>query len=237
MGPSSTKRQIDTIVGEAPQAPALFVQLLERRCRARLPAKASRFPTPRGLTVGFPVRHLSRNLLARHLARDVSDGLLIKPLGLLLFLQPLPLRPRLVVAAGAIAGAVGHAQVGPKEAYGNGQDDGGVLLACYLAHRLEEPQLQRLRTLQSVRCLPETLGGLVLALSSYDLGSPLPLALGLTRHRPLHLRRNLHVLDLNHADLHSPGVGLLVDDPLELFVYLLAVDEQVVEVLLPEHAA
>jgi hypothetical protein len=77
------------------------------------------FPTPRGLTVGFPVRHLGRNLLARHLARDVSHGLLIKPLGLLFFLLPLPLRPSLVVAAGA----VGLVQVGPEEVYGDGEDD------------------------------------------------------------------------------------------------------------------
>ena len=42
------------------------------------------------LTVGFPVRHLGRNLLARHLARDVSHGLLVEALGLLLFLAPLP---------------------------------------------------------------------------------------------------------------------------------------------------
>src|SRR5215216_1683842 len=90
---------------------------------------------PRGLTVGFPVRHLSTNLLARHLARNVSHGLLIKPLGLHFFLASLTLRPRLVVAAGAVR----RAQVGPEEVYGDGQDDGGVMLACDLAHRLEEP--------------------------------------------------------------------------------------------------
>ena len=44
------------------------------------------------LTVGFPVGHLGRNLLARHLARGVSDGLLVQalclPLGLFLLLAP-----------------------------------------------------------------------------------------------------------------------------------------------------
>src|SRR5829696_4917484 len=180
----------------------------------------------------FPARCLT-DLFGEPLARDVPHSLLVEALGFLFFLQPLPLRPRLVVAAGA----VGHAQVGPKEVYGDGQDDGGVLLARDLAHRLKEPELQRLRALQTIRGLPEALGGLVLALGRYDLGPPLPLALGLARHRPLHLLRDLHVLDLHHADLDAPGVGLLVDDPLELLVYLLAVDEQVVEVLLPEHAA
>src|SRR5215213_1550680 len=83
----------------------------------------------------FPARFLAADLFGEPLARDVPDGLLIKPLGLHFFLASLTLRPRLVVAAGAVR----HAQVGPKEVYGDGQDDGGVMLACDLAHRLEEP--------------------------------------------------------------------------------------------------
>ena len=73
------------------------------------------------------------------------------------------------------------------------------------AHRLKQPQLQGRRALQPVGGLPEALGGLVLALSRYDLGPPLALALGLAGHRPLHVLRDLHVLDLNHADLDPPG--------------------------------
>src|SRR3712207_9232532 len=57
------------------------------------------------------------------------------------------------------------------------------------------------------------------------------------RHRPLHLLRYLHVLDLDDADLDPPGVGLLVYDRLQLVVDLLAVGEEVVEVLLTEDAA
>jgi hypothetical protein len=61
-----------------------------QRSRPREPAKASRlFALSRSLRVGFPVRHLSRNLLARHLARDVSDGLLVAPLGFPLLPPPL----------------------------------------------------------------------------------------------------------------------------------------------------
>src|SRR3712207_8849525 len=46
--------------------------------------------------------------------------------------------------------------------------------------------------------------------------------------RPLHLGRDLHVLDLYHADLDTPRVGLLVDDVLELVVYLLPVGQEIV---------
>jgi hypothetical protein len=86
---------------------------------------------------------------------------------------------------------------GPEEVQGNGQDDGGVLVDGDLAHRLKEPQLQRRRALEPVGGLPEALGGLVLALGGDDLGAALALALGLAGHRPLHLLRDLDVLDLH----------------------------------------
>ena len=44
----------------------------------------------------FPARCLAADLFGEPLARDVPHSLLIKPLGLLLFLQPLPLLPCLV---------------------------------------------------------------------------------------------------------------------------------------------
>src|SRR5829696_2116708 len=103
----------------------------------------------------------------------------------------------------------GGVQVGLEEVKRDGQDDGRVLLCGDLAHRLEEPQLQGCGALEPIRCLPEALGGLVLALSRYDLGSTFALALGLARHSPLHVRRDLYVLDLNHTDLDTPGLSLL----------------------------
>src|SRR5215211_77131 len=130
----------------------------------------------------------------------------------------------------------GGVQVGLEEVQRDGQDDGRVLLCGDLAHRLEEPQLQCRRALQPIRCLPQALGGLVLALSRYDLGPTLPLALGLASHRPLHILRDLYVLDLDHADLDPPGLRLLVDDLLELLVYSFPVGKQVVETLLTEDA-
>jgi hypothetical protein len=48
--------------------------------------------------------------------------------------------------------------------------------------------------------------------------------------------RDLDVLHLDDADLHPPGVGLLVYDPLQLFVYLLAVGQELIQVLLAEDA-
>src|SRR3712207_7598425 len=70
------------------------------------------------------IRRPPRSTLFPYTTLFRSYGLLIKPLGFLFFLQPLPLRPRLVVPARA----VGPAQVGPEEVYGHRQDDGGVLV-------------------------------------------------------------------------------------------------------------
>src|SRR5215216_3818500 len=82
------------------------------------------------LTAGFPVWHLSRNLLARDLAPSVSYGLLIQLLGLFLLLAPrcpdsLPV------------GSILALKEWPEEVYGDRQDDGRVLLAGDLAHRLK----------------------------------------------------------------------------------------------------
>src|SRR5215211_1175988 len=77
---------------------------------------------------------------------------------------------------------------------------------------------------------------LILALSGDDLRPPFALALGLPSHRPLHLSRDLHILDLDYADLHPPGIGLLVYDALELLVYLLPVCQELIEVLLAKDA-
>src|SRR4051794_22953766 len=103
-----------------------------------------------GLTTGFPVRHLGRHLFARHLARGVSYGLLVKALGLFLLgtaRRPDPLAIRSVVGL----------EEGLEEVQRDGQDDGGVLLRGDLAHRLEEPELQCRRALEPVRRLPEAL--------------------------------------------------------------------------------
>src|SRR4028118_1850059 len=115
------------------------------------------------LAVGFPVWHLGGNRLARHLARGVPDGLLVEALGFPLALQPGRPRP--------LARAVLALQERLEEVEGDGQDDRRVLVDGDLAHRLEEPELERRRALEPVGGLPEALGGLVLALGGDDLGA------------------------------------------------------------------
>src|SRR5215213_7910130 len=106
----------------------------------------------RELTVGFPVWHLGRNRLARHLACGLSYGLLVEALGFFLLLQAR--RPYFLAIGG---GSVLGLQERLEEVYGDGQDDGGVLVDRDLPHRLKQPELQRRRALQTVCCLPEAL--------------------------------------------------------------------------------
>src|SRR5918994_4108414 len=186
-----------------------------------------------GLTTSSSIWHFGRYLLARHLARSVSHGLLVQPLGLILLLAPC--RPDFLAIGGG--GSVLGLEEGFEEVYRDGQDDGGVLVDRDLPHRLEEPQLQCCGALQTICCLPEALRCLKLTLRCYDLRPPLALRLGLAGHRPLHVLRDLDIFDLDDAHLHPPGVGLLIYDALEFVVYLLPIGQEVIEILLSEHAA
>src|SRR5215203_5040389 len=98
------------------------------------------------LTAGFPVWHLAFNLLARDLAPSVSYGLLVEALGLFLLLQAR--RPH-SLPIGSVLGL----EEWLEEIYWDGQDYGRVLLACDLAHRLKQPELQSRRALQTVGSL------------------------------------------------------------------------------------
>src|SRR5215216_4140626 len=95
----------------------------------------------RCLTVGFSVWHLAWHFLARDLARSLSYGLLLEAR-----------RPDSLPIGSVLA-----LKEWPEEVKGYGQDDGRVLLACDLAHRLKQPELQRCRALQTVSGLPEAL--------------------------------------------------------------------------------
>ena len=105
-----------------------------------------------------------------------------------------------------------------------------------LEQRLQVAQLQRDRVLlDHERRVLQPLGGLELALGVDHLRAPLALGLGLAGHRALHALRDLDVLHLDDRDLDPPGRGLLVDDPLQDRVDLLALREQLVERVLAEH--
>src|ERR687898_2317211 len=88
-----------------------------------------------GLTTSSSIWHFGRYLLARHLAPSVSHGLLVEALGLLLLLEAR--RPDFLAVGGG--GSVLGLQERLEEVYGNGQDDGGVLIDGDLSHRLKEP--------------------------------------------------------------------------------------------------
>ena len=77
--------------------------------------------------------------------------------------------------------------------------------AGHLDHRLEQPELEGGRVAgHHVSRRGQALGRLVLAVGGDDPGAPLPLGLGLARHRPLHALGQRHVLDLDPLDPDSP---------------------------------
>src|SRR3954470_20449528 len=118
---------------------------------------------------------------------------------------------------------------------GQGEDGGRRLLGADLDERLQVPELQRRRMrFDDVGGHAELLRGLVLALGRDDLGAPLALGLRLARHRPLHLGREVDRLHLDGADLDAPGLGMEVEDLLQLLVDLLPLGEEIVELQLPE---
>src|SRR5215216_5017853 len=104
----------------------------------------------RCLTVGFSVWHLAWHFLARHLAPSVSYGLLVEAFGLFLLLQAR--RPDSLPIGSVLA-----LKEWPEEVYRDGQDDGRVLLAGDLAHRLKQPQLEGRRALEPVGSLTQAL--------------------------------------------------------------------------------
>ena len=60
--------------------------------------------------------------------------------------------------------------------------------------------------------LHEFLSGLKLGFGVYDLGTSLPLRLGLASHRALHAVGQNNVSDLYGSHFDSPRIGLPIDD-------------------------
>ena len=65
----------------------------------------------------------------------------------------------------------------------------------------------------------------------------LPLRLGLLRDGSLHFGRQVDVLDLDHGNLDPPGIGVLVQDLLELVIESLPLTQEVIQLHLPQDRA
>ncbi len=76
----------------------------------------------------------------------------------------------------------------------------------------------------------ELLRGLELTLGIDDLGSPIPLRLGLAAHGPLDLGGQRDVFDLDEGHLHTPRLGQVVDDGLDLAVEPVTLGQKLIEV-------
>src|SRR6059036_3867835 len=106
-----------------------------------------------------------------------------------------------------------------------------------LAHCLQIPELNSDRVpREDLSRLGELRRRLELAVRIDDLGSALALGFGLLGHGALHVLGQVDLLDLDGRDLDAPRLGVLVDDPLELLVDLVARRQEVVELDLAEHA-
>src|SRR5262245_16708493 len=125
-----------------------------------------------------------------------------------------------------------------EQIHRHGKHDGRALVAGDASQRLQVAQLHRLRLpRQHLRRLQQLLRGLQLAVGVDDLGAPRALGFGLLRNRAHHGGVDVHVLDLDGGHLDAPRVGLRIEDLLDIEVELVALGEQLVELVLAEHRA
>src|SRR5712692_5193755 len=105
-----------------------------------------------------------------------------------------------------------------------------IMLGRDLGERLQIAQLQRDRAVpHDLGRLGQPLRRLEFSLCRDHLGAPLALGLGLRRDRPLHILRQVDILELDQRDLDPPGLRLRVDNLLYLGVELLALAQEIVE--------
>jgi hypothetical protein len=78
---------------------------------------------------------------------------------------------------------------------------------------------------------------LLFAFGIDDLGAPLALGLGLARDGADHGLGNVDVLDLDVGHLDAPGIGLGIEDLLNVVVELVAFGQHLVQLVLAEHRA
>src|SRR5262249_10982818 len=131
-----------------------------------------------------------------------------------------------------------HLQKRRNDVHRQRKHDGGILVGGDHGQRLEVTQLDRLGLLrQHLRRLRELFRGLQLAVGMDHLGAALTLRFGLPRDRPHHGGIDVDVLDLHRGYLDAPGIGLRVEYALNVEIQLVALGEELVELMLAENGA
>src|SRR5579884_3653253 len=129
-----------------------------------------------------------------------------------------------------------EAEQRPHEIERHRKDDGRGLVAGDVLQRGEIAQLHRLGlSRQHFAGLHELLGRLLLGFRADDAGTAVAFGLGLPGDGADHALVDVDVLDLDIGDLDAPGVGLRVEDLLDVVVELVALGEHLVELVLAEH--
>ncbi|VTR68220.1 23S rRNA methylase (modular protein) [Desulfosarcina cetonica] len=126
----------------------------------------------------------------------------------------------------------------PEQIDGQGEDRRGVVLGGHFTHGLQVAQLEgHGMGVDDLGGLGQTIGCLVFTLGVDHLGPPFPLGFGLLGHGALHLLGQVDVLELHRGDLDAPGIGMGIQDFLQLGVDLFPRREQFVQLGLAAHAA
>lgn len=128
-------------------------------------------------------------------------------------------------------------QKGGDRIDGNGENRGGIFLRRDFDERLEIAQLQcdGIPT-DHVGRIGEALRGFEFVLRVNDLRATFTLRFRLTRDGPLHLLRQVYILDFHGGDFDAPRFRLLIDDPLEIRIDLFPFREKVIELALSQYA-
>ena len=99
-----------------------------------------------------------------------------------------------------------------------------------VAHEIQHHQLSA--STKNARRLGNHLRCLLLAFGIDDLGAPRTLGFGLLSDGANHALVQVHVFDLHVADLYSPGIGLGIEDALDIGIESLAAGEHVIQFVL-----
>ena len=126
----------------------------------------------------------------------------------------------------------------PSKIHGQREHDGRDLVAGDVVQRGEVAELHRARLAREhLGRLDQLRGRLLLALGVDHPRPAQPLGLGLLGDGADHALVEVDVFDLHIGDLDPPGVGLPVQDLLEVGVQPVTLGQHLVELVLAEHRA